>query len=161
MSSPKNNATKTRGPFFSWLTCIKMVVCPISVSSSLQLHIQFFFSNARWVAVRKESRVPHHPELFFLDGLPPINPTNHPSCTCNWKWMSSPHINTRKESFHPSLSNRISFGFQSLISKWVSLPTYGVYWGYSPLILTIDPNFQPDIHCHPDFIPARCQYSES
>ena len=34
----------------------------------------------------------------------------------------------------------------SMVSKWVI--TYlqkGVYWGYNPLILTFDPNFQRDI----------------
>ena len=31
--------------------------------------------------------------------------------------------------------------------QWVISPTYkwGMNWGYNPLILTIDPNFQPDI----------------
>ncbi len=34
-----------------------------------------------------------------------------------------------------------------MASKWVSSPTYkwGIPWGYNPLILTIDPNFQRDI----------------
>ena len=31
-----------------------------------------------------------------------------------------------------------------MVSKWVISPTYkwGIPWGYNPLILTIDPNFQ-------------------
>ena len=34
-----------------------------------------------------------------------------------------------------------------MVSKWIISPTYKwlVYWGYNPLILTIDPNFQRDI----------------
>ena len=35
----------------------------------------------------------------------------------------------------------------SMVSKWVISPTYkwGIPWGYNPLILTNDPNFQRDI----------------
>ena len=34
-----------------------------------------------------------------------------------------------------------------MVNKWVSynLLINGIYWGYNPLILTIDPNFQRDI----------------
>ena len=34
-----------------------------------------------------------------------------------------------------------------MVSKWVISPTHkwGIPWGYNPLILTIDPNFQRDI----------------
>ena len=35
-----------------------------------------------------------------------------------------------------------------MVSKWVisyNLLINGVYWGYNPLILTVDPNFQRDI----------------
>ena len=33
------------------------------------------------------------------------------------------------------------------LDQWVISPTYqwGIPWGYNPLILTIDPNFLPDI----------------
>ena len=35
---------------------------------------------------------------------------------------------------------------EEMVSKWlVTLLINGVYWGYNPLILTIDPNFQRDI----------------
>ncbi len=33
----------------------------------------------------------------------------------------------------------------SMVIKWVISPINGVYWGYKPLILTIDPSFQRDI----------------
>ena len=34
-----------------------------------------------------------------------------------------------------------------MVNQWVISPTYkwGIPWGYNPLILTIDPNFQRDI----------------
>ena len=32
-----------------------------------------------------------------------------------------------------------------MVSKWVVITINGIHWGYNPLILTFDPNFQRDI----------------
>ena len=49
----------------------------------------------------------------------------------------------------------------SMISKWVSSPPYkwGIPWGYNPLILTIDPNFQRDIQVERDLQRSRCLFA--
>ena len=67
---------------------------------------------------------------------------------------------SRKSSPHPKPSLRIVFVGKKKTCAWMSrwklgsmvringlfhLLIDGVYWGYNPLILTIDPNFQRDI----------------
>ena len=44
-----------------------------------------------------------------------------------------------------------------MVGKWGISPTYkwGIPWGYNPLILTIDPNFQRDIPPTKSHLSAR------
>ena len=50
------------------------------------------------------------------------------------------------------------------VSKWLNLLTNRVYWGYNPLILTFDPNFQRDIQAAGGYnhwtVPAKSHLSQ-
>ena len=63
-------------------------------------------------------------------------------CKCSNVWVATTRM------------SRWKLGSMVRINGLFHLRINGVYWGYNPLILTIDPNFQRDILVKPCFYPT-------